>query len=87
LTLITDCYIQWLMKLDAYLKLTGLTEDAFGKKIGVSATAVNHWRNGARTPRVAQMQKIFRVTEGAIAPSDFIAMPPRGDGAVYGAQS
>jgi len=62
------------MKLTDYLSHTGMSAETFAKKLDVTVSAVNFWRNGDRTPRIAQMRKIFDATDGAVTPNDF--MPP-----------
>jgi DNA-binding transcriptional regulator YdaS (Cro superfamily) len=63
------------MTLNEYLSLTGTNAEAFARQVNVSVAAVNYWRSGARIPRIEQMRKINDVTNGRVAPSDFILAP------------
>lgn len=60
------------MKLSDYLSISGKSAAVFASEIGASVSAVNFWRAGDRTPRIAQMQKIFEATNGAVTPNDFL---------------
>jgi DNA-binding transcriptional regulator YdaS (Cro superfamily) len=64
--------------LSQFLTSSAITEQAFASKIGVTQQAVNSWIRGIRTPRLAQMQKIYEATNGAVSPNDFLP-PFRGD--------
>lgn len=66
------------MKLSDYLAMANKSAAAFAAELGTSVSAVNFWRNGERTPRIAQMQKIYEATNGAVAPNDFLP-PFRGE--------
>jgi transcriptional regulator with XRE-family HTH domain len=59
------------MKLSDFLSESNKSAADFAREIGVTVNAVNFWCNGERTPRPAQMQKIFEVTSGVVAPNDF----------------
>jgi transcriptional regulator with XRE-family HTH domain len=67
------------MKLSDYLAMTNKSAATFAAELGTSVSAVNYWRTGDRTPRIAQMQKIYEATNGAVAPNDFLTLPFRGE--------
>lgn len=67
------------MKLRQHRLALRLTLDEFGALIGVSGEAVRKWEAGERIPRRTMMQRIHRVTGGAIAPADFYASAPQQD--------
>ena len=60
------------MKLADYLMKSDISVPVLAGTLGVSAKAVQHWLNGARTPRPEQMQNIMRATGGAVTPNDFL---------------
>lgn len=60
------------MRLSDYLSMSKTSAEAFASELGVSVSAVNYWRSGDRIPRIAQMQKIFDATKGAVTPTDFL---------------
>jgi transcriptional regulator with XRE-family HTH domain len=66
------------MKLSDYLAMANKSAATFAAELGMSVSAVNFWRTGERTPRIAQMQKIYEATNGAVSPNDFLP-PFRGD--------
>ena len=63
------------MTLADYLAASNIDETSFAARLGVSAKAVRHWLEGARTPRSTQMQNIVRITNGAVTPNDFLPPP------------
>lgn len=61
------------MKLSDYMRANRLTNAAFASLIGtVTASAVRKWRYGERAPRLGELLKIQQVTNGQVAPSDFM---------------
>ncbi len=64
------------MKLSEYLLLSGLTDVAFAKRIGVSAgRVVGRYRRGEAIPRHASMGRIVVATAGAVTANDFYTTP------------
>lgn len=64
-----------LMTLDDWLTKHGISNPAFGARIGCTAEAVRKYRNGDRIPDKATMPKIARETEGEVTANDFYALP------------
>lgn len=61
------------MKLDQYLAINGLTDDAFAQTLGVAhRLTVNRYRRGLRVPRPSIMRRIAEVTGGQVTANDFI---------------
>lgn len=60
------------MTLDQYMKAKGLSDEAMAAMIGgVSAGGVGKWRRGERLPRLGEMSKIVKATDGKVLPNDF----------------
>lgn len=59
------------MKLENWLKEQDINPSEFGRRCGVSHTAVGRWMRGDRVPRPAQMAAITRETGGAVTAVDF----------------
>lgn len=59
------------MKLGDFLTKAGISERQFGAQIGVSQAAVNRYVRGHRIPRRDVIDKIARVTDGAVTVVDF----------------
>lgn len=66
------------MKLDEYLRINNLTEQAFALLIGTSQATVNRYRNG-RIPEPDAMDRIVKATSGAVTPNDFYGFEPPAD--------
>jgi transcriptional regulator with XRE-family HTH domain len=63
------------MKLDHYMTLHGLDDEAMASRIGeVGATGVRKWRLGERVPRPDQMRRIHEATGGEVEPNDFYGL-------------
>ena len=61
------------MKLADYLKRNGLTNAAFGERIGMTREAVRRYCVDGMPSR-AVMAKIHAATDGAVGPNDFYAI-------------
>jgi transcriptional regulator with XRE-family HTH domain len=61
------------MRLRRYLDTNSITLPRFAKLIGVSVQSVHRYANGERIPRPEVMERIKRVTKGAVLPNDFYA--------------
>lgn len=59
------------MKLAEYLALKEITHAAFAEKIGTTQATVSRYASGARLPRPAVLDRIKRVTGGAVTANDF----------------
>lgn len=62
------------MTLNEYIAQQGITASEFARRLGVSAETVRRYREGERIPRREEMQRIFEVTGGAVAPNDFFPL-------------
>lgn len=60
------------MKLASFLTSQKLTSAEFAEMVGVSAKAVTNWRQGNRFPRPEALDRIQRVTNGAVTAIDFL---------------
>ena len=45
---------------------SGLSQQAFAEKVGVSQSAINYWENGDRQPRTSQIKKIAQKLDIAL---------------------
>lgn len=59
------------MKLTAYLKATGESDEHFAKRISLSVYAVRKYKSGTRIPRPKNMLKIKKVTKEQVTESDW----------------
>lgn len=60
------------MKLGDYLKVNGLSQQAFGERVGVAHTTVMRWASGEAAPRGrATLQRVAEATGGAVTALDF----------------
>lgn len=59
------------MNLKHYLQMANLTEEEFGKLVGVGQQAVNRWKTGLRCPRPRYMARIREATGGKVTSEDF----------------
>jgi antitoxin CcdA len=78
-----------MMKLRAFLKLHGLTLEAFGERVGVSHVTVLRWCTGQTVPRGRDvLRRIAEATGGAVTVSDFFeelpaALAPKGQASEF----
>lgn len=61
-----------MVKLDAFLEESGLTNAAFAERVGVSEATISRLRNGKQTPSWDLIQRITVETAGRISPNDFL---------------
>lgn len=59
------------MKLTAYLKASGESDEHFAKRIKLSVYAVRKYKSGARMPRPKNMLKIKKVTGEQVSETDW----------------
>lgn len=59
------------MKLDEYMKQQDLTDESFGRRIGVNRLQVLKYRHGNAKPREEVMQKIHDESDGQVTANDF----------------
>jgi transcriptional regulator with XRE-family HTH domain len=55
-----------------YLEAKGLTRSQFAKMIGVDVVSVTRYINGDRTPRRRHLDRIAKVTKGAVTANDIL---------------
>lgn len=67
----TDC-----MKLNLYLTNKGITDDAFGKRIGCSQSQVSRIKRGVSKPSLNLIERIALATGGAVKANDFMTDQP-----------
>jgi transcriptional regulator with XRE-family HTH domain len=48
--------------LDDYLRLAGITQQELAKRAGINPTALNHFMQGRREPRIKNLRKLSAVT-------------------------
>ena len=65
------------MKLDEWLKLSGVTEQTLGEKTRYSQGTINKLRNGKLNPTMKLLEAINKATNGAVTPNDFLEMEKR----------
>jgi transcriptional regulator with XRE-family HTH domain len=67
------------MDLRSYLSECDKSVPEFERELGVSATAVQRYLEGVRTPRPTIMKRIAHLTDGKVQPNDFFqdARPQR----------
>lgn len=64
------------MRLREYLTHTGMTPIQFAEWVGVSKQKVWAWLRGDRKPKLKEIERIDRITQGAIKPEDWLDRPP-----------
>lgn len=60
------------MRLADYLDQNGIKRTAFAAKIGVSPATVTGWCEDAFWPGKENAKRIWRATDGAVTPNDFM---------------
>lgn len=60
------------MTLREYLDQTRMPVRRFAAWIGVNPQTVWAWLRGDRKPKLAEIERIYRITDGAIRPEDWI---------------
>ena len=68
------------MKLDAYLRASGLSLSAFAQQVGLSEAAISRYLSGKRTPRADAIRRIVRATRGRVQPEDLLPVLSAQDG-------
>lgn len=59
------------MKLDAYMKLVGLTDEQLASMVDLDRSTVTKLRNGQAVPSFKSLERIHTATEGAVSFGDF----------------
>jgi transcriptional regulator with XRE-family HTH domain len=67
------------MKLADWMKQEGLTQTEAGRRLGIRQGHVSDLVNGRFWPSRALAAKIWRVTNGAVTPTDFLTDEERGE--------
>lgn len=62
------------MKLAAYRKSKGITQQQFAELVGRSQGTVSSWEGG-QMPDGPALRRIFEVTGGTVTPNDFLDLP------------
>lgn len=67
------------MKLNMYLTTKGITDEAFGRKIGCSQSQVSRIKRGVSKPSLGLIERIALATGGAVRANDFMTTvaPPK----------
>ncbi len=67
------------MKLNLYLSSKGITDEAFGRKIGCSQSQVSRIKRGVSKPSLGLIERIAMATGGAVRANDFMSTvaPPK----------
>lgn len=58
-----------------YLEKHPGTDAAFAAAIGVSRQSLHRYKTGERRPEWDVLERILRVTDGAVTPNDFMGRP------------
>lgn len=66
------------MKLQEFMKMSGMTDDAMAAAIGKDRSVVSKYRSGDVTPPLAVIAQIETVTKGAVSFRDFLPDSQRG---------
>lgn len=72
------------MTFDAWLTKAGVTNSAFAELIGKTGETVRRYRAGEREPDFDTQAMIFRLTDGAVTPNDWVGVGLRADEAPEG---
>jgi hypothetical protein len=77
------------MRFDSWMELTGSTNAAFGARVRKTGETVRRWRAGEREPEFEDMRRVFKLSDGAVTPNDWVGIGPRSaeEGAVTRKQS
>ena len=68
------------MTLAEYLRETGLSQQEFARRVGISQPTVSALLAGRRKPSLALMEKITRATNGLIPVGSFLTAQENEDG-------
>ena len=60
------------MQLKSYLRENSLTSQAFADQLSVTRGSVERYKSGDRIPRPQIQAHIFKLTQGAVSPNDFV---------------
>ena len=64
------------MKLDEVIREKGTTEQAIADATGYSQATINRLRNGKLNPTLELLDAVFKATNGAVTPNDFLDIDP-----------
>lgn len=59
------------MTLNEWISLTGIKEDCFASRVGISQPSLNRYRRGQRMPPDEVQERIAEATGGAVRPQDW----------------
>jgi transcriptional regulator with XRE-family HTH domain len=63
------------MTLDEYLKQSGLSQAAFGARVGLPQATISRYVSGTRFPDKETVRRIEAATDGAVMPADWYGEP------------
>lgn len=63
------------MKLGDWRRAEGLTQEELAARLGLIPVSVARYESGLRLPGPSVMIEIFRMSDGAVQPNDFYALP------------
>jgi transcriptional regulator with XRE-family HTH domain len=66
------------MKLASYLTISGMSDAAFARRIGVNRQTIGRYKYGDRTPKPSLLALIHHATDGAVSANDFMQEISRG---------
>lgn len=64
------------MTLVDYLKINGLTQDQFARRLGCDRSTVSRIASGKVNPDRVMVEAIFKASDGQITPNDLFGLPP-----------
>lgn len=67
------------MRLSRFLDDRKIPDSDFAVRIGVSRQAIYRYKNSERLPDQPTMEKIFKETDGLVAPNDFYGVGGKPD--------
>jgi transcriptional regulator with XRE-family HTH domain len=66
----------YLMKIETYLSMNGMTQAEFARSVDVSQSTISRLRKGDPSASLSLLRKIAEVTNGAVNPNDFLPFRP-----------
>lgn len=64
------------MRLVAWRKEQGWTVRQLARRLHVSAATASRWERHLALPSHEQLAHVYLLTDGAVAPNDFVDLPP-----------
>ncbi|MFN3991215.1 MAG: helix-turn-helix domain-containing protein [Erythrobacter sp.] len=63
------------MKLADWRRASGMTQEELAARLGLIPGSVARYESGSRLPAPAVMIRLFEISDGAVQPNDFYALP------------